>query len=138
MMFQEKYFSCYIWSSLENYKVTTRRNTRQHEYNTTQHETTQVQHETTRVQHEITRDNMNTKQDKIYFDLFITSLYTRSLVSKPLFILKILFSSNSQNRTRKSQGRGLLQLCFCLSISWNNFNSIFRFETSYKKAFEWM
>ena len=138
MMFQEKYFSCYIWSSLENYKVTTRHNTRQHEYNSTQHETTQVQHETTRVQRETTRDNMNTKQHNIYFDLFITSLYTRSLVSKPLFILKILFSSNSQNRTRKSQGSGLLQLCSCLSISWNNFNSIFRFETSYKKAFEWM
>ena len=30
--------------------------------------------------------------------------------------LTIAFSSSSQNRTRKSQGSGLLRFCFCLSI----------------------
>ena len=78
-------------SSLENYTSnnttqheSTRHNTRQHEYNTTQHETTQVQHETTRVQHETTRDNTNTKQLKICFNLFISSLHARSRVYQAL------------------------------------------------------
>ena len=39
--------------------------------------------------------------------------------------LKITFSSNSQDRTRKSEGSGLLQLCFCLSVYLNNFSCIF-------------
>ena len=66
-----------IWSSLENY---TRNNTRQYE-------TTQVQHDTTRNNTSATRDNTSTKRDnastkqhKIYFDLFVSSLYTRRLV----------------------------------------------------------
>ena len=122
-------------SSLENctssntkQQPITRHSTRQHEYNTRPHETTQVQHGTTRVQHDTTRDNTSatrdntsasrgntsatrdntiTKQHTIYFD----SVY----VVKPRK-LKIAFSSKSQNRTRKSQGSGFLQLCFCLSV----------------------
>ena len=66
-----------IGSGLENYTSN----------NTTQHETTQVQHKATgdntiatRDNTSTTRDNTCTKQHKIYFDLFIPSLYTRSLV----------------------------------------------------------
>ena len=56
---------------------TTRHNTRQHEYNTTQHK---YNTSTTRHNTSVTRDNKSTKQHKIYFDLFMSSLYTRSLV----------------------------------------------------------
>ena len=59
---------------------TTQRNTRQHKYNTRQHETTRDNTSTTRDNTSVTRDNTSTKQRKIYFDLFISSLHTRSLV----------------------------------------------------------
>ena len=51
---------------------------RQHEYNTTQYETKRVQHEITRVQHETTSVQKNIKF--LLFDLFISSLHTRSPV----------------------------------------------------------
>ena len=53
--------------------------------------------------------------------------------------MKIAFFSNSQNRTRKSQGRGLLQLfSVFLFIEIILIVSFFRYETFYEKAFEWM
>ena len=64
-------------SSLENY---TSNNTRQHEYNKTQHECNTRQHEYNTRQHDLDEYNTSTKQRKIYFDLFISSLYIRSLV----------------------------------------------------------
>ena len=78
---------CYVTfqgSSLENYtsndtiqhdKTRDNTSTRQHKYNTTQHNTRE--HETTRDNTSTTRDNTSTKQHKIYFDLFISSLYAR-------------------------------------------------------------
>ena len=45
-----------------------------------QHETTQVQHEYNTTQHEYNTGQHEYKTNKIYFDLFIPPLYTRSLV----------------------------------------------------------
>ena len=35
------------------------------------------------------------------------------------------FFKKDQNRSRKPQCNSLLQLCFCLSVYWNNFSCIF-------------
>ena len=116
----------------KNTRVTTRRNTTQHEatrHNTSktqrstrQHETTRVQHETTQEQHETIRVQNNIKFILIYlFHRCILAsreirLYSSVYVVK-LRKLRISFSSNSQNRTRKSEGSGLLQLC-CNFLSY--------------------
>ena len=73
-------------SSLENYSSnntqhdTTRDNTRQQEYNTRQHKHKTGQHEYSTTQHECNTGTTRVQNNKIYFDLFISSLYTRSLV----------------------------------------------------------
>ena len=64
-------------------RVTTRDNTRQHEYNTTQHKYDTTQYKATRLQHEYnttntstTRPNRSTKEKiGLHFALFVTELY---------------------------------------------------------------
>ena len=70
-------YSEIIGSSLENY---TSNNTRQHEHNTRQHETTRHNTSETRYNTSTTRHKTSKTQHKIYFDLFISSLHTRSRV----------------------------------------------------------
>ena len=129
-------------SSLENYTSssttqpeTIQHNTKQHEYNTTQHDTTRVQHETTQVQN-------NIKFTLIYLchccllGAWYIRLYTSVYIVNPRK-LKIAFSSNSQNRTRKSQGSVGCNCVFVfLLIEIILIVSFFRFETFYEKAFE--
>ena len=85
-----KMFETYVFrSSLGNYTSNNTRHTTEQKrtrVKPTQHETTQVQHKTARIQHDTagdntrtTQDNTATKQHKINFDLFISSLHTRSL-----------------------------------------------------------
>ena len=125
----------FLISSLENYTSnnttqhettrdntsTTWHNTRQHEYNTKQYECNTRQQEynksSTRVQNNITfiliylyhRCILGARYIEIYSSVYVVILRK----------IKIFFFSNSQNRARKSQGSGLLQLCrnflpFCL------------------------
>ena len=103
---------------------TTRDNT-----STTRNNTSTIQgnKSTTRENKSATRDNASTKQSKICFDLFISSSHRCMLGAWYIRLqssvsvvkvrkLKIAFSSNSQNITRKYQGSGLLQLFVCLSV----------------------
>ena len=85
------YNMCYVTfqgSSLENYTSNdtiqhdkTRDNTSTRKHNTRQHETTRGNTSATRDNTSTTQDNTSAKQHKIYFDLFILSLYTRILVT---------------------------------------------------------
>ena len=93
------------------------------ECNRRQQEKTRVQYETTQVQNNIKFTSIYLHHRHILGAWYIR-LYTSVYVVK-LWKLNIAFFSNSQNRTRKSQGSGLLQLCFCLSVYWNNFNCVF-------------
>ena len=86
----------------------------QREYNKTQHETTRVQHDTAR--HDTSAKRYNTSKtrentSKIYFDLFISLLYTWSPVYQALSYEKTFewtqialdFSSLSYFREKKFQ-----------------------------------
>ena len=132
-----------VGSSLENYTSN----------NTTEHKTTRIQHDTTRDNTSTRRDNTsitwhNTSTTRVQNNIKFTliCLYHRCMLGAwyirlytfvdvvKLWKMKIVFPSNRQNRT-KSQGSGLLQLCFCRFVYWNNFNCIFlRFETFYEKV----
>ena len=98
-----------------------RHSTRQHKCNRDNTSITRVQHEAARLQN-------NLKFILIYsYHCCILGAWYTSLQGTVYAVkfrkLKLAFSSNSQNRTRKSKGNGLLQLCFYLSVYQNNFDT---------------
>ena len=80
-------------------------NRKQHEYNRRQHKTTRVQHQKAGVQHEATRYNTSTKQHKIYFDLFTSSLHTRSLVYQALKLCLCCKTQKTENPFFQEQSK---------------------------------
>ena len=86
----------------------------QHEYNT-RHNTRQYECNTSKT------------QQNLFWFIDIFAAYSESSILGSTICLhfktwklKIAFSSKNQNRTGKSQGNGLLQLCFCLFVYLNN------------------
>ena len=135
----ESLFNVILWYSLESYTSnsttqhetttraqhdrtwdnasTTRDNASTTRHNTRQHECNRDSRNTTREKTSATRGSTSAKQPKIYFDFFISSLHTWSLVSDyvaKLRKLKIAFSWNSQIELENIKAA---VCCYCVSMS---------------------